>query len=101
MMELRLLGHIIALSSLIRLCSARFRNSFTNVAEGEHLLLNWDGVKEEDYPLVIVGSVVNHTESDEVNVFKANVKGKNFTRLSMSGVFMGLKEGLRNETTCG
>ncbi|EGS18605.1 uncharacterized protein CTHT_0052100 [Thermochaetoides thermophila DSM 1495] len=60
------------LAALLTIClfqtvtqAAQFTNSFDNVRSGSSLLLTWEGVKREHYPLYITAQVIQERESED------------------------------------
>ncbi|KAI0838622.1 hypothetical protein F5Y06DRAFT_296238 [Hypoxylon sp. FL0890] len=55
---------------------AEFRNKFENTTRGSDLLLQWDPVDSNDYPLTICCRLINQTSDYGANLLEVNIISK-------------------------
>jgi len=83
------------LAALLTIClfqtvtqAAQFTNSFDNVRSGSSLLLTWEGVKREHYPLYITAQVIQERESEggriRADAWRMNITGVFFRPLKIT-----------------
>ncbi|KAK4156250.1 hypothetical protein C8A00DRAFT_41217 [Chaetomidium leptoderma] len=86
----RLLGHLLAtlvLAACLSSAAATFTNSFDGIASGSSVVLTWDGLQPQQYPLCITAQVIDKNgDGFRANSYRANITtgatGTSFTWIS-------------------
>ncbi|KAK0635611.1 hypothetical protein B0T17DRAFT_50066 [Bombardia bombarda] len=68
-----LLGIVLALVGWLGVVTAEFTNSFDAITGGSDLLLTWDGVASQSYPLYITAQLIDKSADGKANGYRANI----------------------------